>query len=668
MRQSLFSFALSISLGATLWLGVPYTLHANDSAQPTAVKAVEIGQKIPDARWTDYQGKEWKTEEFRGKKAIVYAFVGTQCPLAKMYSAKLVELQKQFEGKQVAFVAVDSNVQDSLAEMAAHARKYQIEFPFVKDPDQNWADLLGITRTPEVCVVDEKGRLAYRGKIDDQYGIGFLREQANEQPLVDAIESVLAGRAVETPITKAPGCLIGRKRSVAESEDGAAASSVTYAEQVSRILQKRCVSCHRPDEIGPMDLSNYDDASSWADMVLEVVREGRMPPWHASPDHGEFANDRRMTQEEIDTLETWASLGTPRGNPEREPEPLSFVEGWQLASTPDLVVPMAKKPFAVPAKGDVKYQYFVSDLNNAEDIWVRGMEIVPGNRAVVHHILIFVRDKNDKKNRAFGGERGFLVGYVPGTRVERMPEGMAKRIPANSELVFQVHYTPIGTAQEDLSKVGFWFADKASITHEVQTTSSVQTNLRIPPNEANYKTAAMLPEELPACDLLSMSPHMHLRGKAFRYTAVYPDKQREVLLDIPAYDFNWQTEYRLAAKKPLPAGTRIFCEAVFDNSTKNLNNPDPNSWVAWGDQTYEEMMIGYFHIAVPIDPKTGVSKPLEKVGRGTSPTPSQIFNFLDTDGDDKLLREQVPERMLPLFDRLDKNRDKVLERSELPPG
>lgn len=672
MRRSLFSFGFSVSFGTALLLGDAYALHAVETIQsvanqPVTIKPVEIGQKIPDTKWTDYQGKEWASNEFRGKKAVVYAFIGTQCPLAKMYSAKLVELQKQFEEKQVAFVAVDSNVQDSLAEMAAHARKYQIDFPFVKDPDQNWADLLGVTRTPEVCVVDDKGRLVYRGKIDDQYSIGVIRETASEQPLVDAIESVLSGRAVESPITKTPGCLIGRKRSVAEATEGASNGSVTYAEQVSRILQKRCVSCHRPEEIGPMDLSNYDDASSWADMVLEVVREGRMPPWHASPDHGEFSNDRRMTQEEIDTLETWASLGTPRGNPDKEPEPLRFAEGWQLASTPDLVVPMSKEPFQVPAKGDVKYQYFIADINNKEDVWVRGMEIVPGNRAVVHHVLIFVRDKNDKR-RDLGGERGFLVGYVPGTRVEMMPEGMAKRIPANSQLVFQVHYTPIGTPQEDLSKVGFWFADKSTVTHEVQTTSSVQINLRIPPNEANYKTSAMLPEELPACDLLSMSPHMHLRGKAFRYTAVYPDKTREVLLDIPQYDFNWQTEYRLAAKKPLPAGTRIFCEAVFDNSPKNLNNPDPNSWVSWGDQTYEEMMIGYFHIAVPIDPATGASKPLEKVGRNQSPTPSQIFNFLDTDGDDKLLRDQVPARMLPLFDRLDKNRDKVLERSELPPG
>jgi len=259
---------------------------------------------------------------------------------------------------------------------------------------------------------------------------------------------------------------------------------------------------------------------------------------------------------------------------------------------------MREKPFDIPAKGDVRYQYFLADLKNTEELWVNGMELVPGNREIVHHILVFVREKGSRR-QDLGGARSFLVGYVPGTRAEMMPEGYAKRIPANSELIFQVHYTPNGIAQKDLSKVGFITADPAKITHEVITTSAVNPGFRIPPREANYRTTAMLPERLPECELLSLSPHMHVRGKSFRYTLVYPDKRREILLDVPHYDFNWQTEYRLKEKMALPKGTKIFCEAVFDNSAGNLNNPDPNSWVKWGDQTYEEMMIGYFHYAVP---------------------------------------------------------------------
>ena len=596
------------------------TTAASDTNASSFSEKSSIGSKLESFTLTDYQGKEWKLEDFQTKNAIVFAFIGTQCPLAKLYSAKLVELEAQFRNRGIVFVAVDSNVQDSLAEMAAHARKFSLDFPFLKDPSQMLADRIGVTRTPEVCVVDSDSKIRYLGRVDDQFGIGYTKEKATKHEMVDAIEAILAKQEVEVPMTTAPGCLLGRApRDTAKSEN------VTYSDQVSRILQTRCISCHRPGEIGPMDLGNYEDASAWADMIVEVIDEGRMPPWHASESVGKFENDRRMPAAEIETIKNWARGGAIRGDKSKEPAPLQFVAGWQLDREPDLVIPMRDKPYQVPARGEVQYQYFVADPKLTEDKWINGMEIVAGNRSVVHHILVFVREKGSKQ-KGLMGERGFLAGYVPGTRVEWMPAGAAKRIPANSELVFQIHYTPNGTAQEDLSKVGFWFADAKSITHEVQTTSSVQTNFRIPPKDPDYKTTAMQPDELPNCELLSMSPHMHVRGKSFRYTAVYPDGKREMLLDVPKYDFNWQTEYRLQEKKQLPNGTRIFCEASFDNSANNLNNPNPNSWVQWGDQTYEEMMIGYFHVSIPIDPKTGRAPELKKAAAGTPFGGSDIRN------------------------------------------
>lgn len=625
----------------------------------TNSEGASIGSKIDVFLLTDFQGKEWSMKDFPSKKAIVFAFVGTQCPLAKLYTSKLVELERGYRDRGVAFVAIDSNVQDSLAEMAAHARKFSMDFAFLKDPSQELADRMGATRTPEVCVIDGDNKIRYRGRIDDQFGIGYTKDKATKKELIDALEAILANADVATTSAAASGCLIGRG-----SRDTVKSESITYSDQVSRILQNRCVSCHRPGEIGPMDLGNYEDAAAWADMIVEVIDEGRMPPWHASESYGSFENDRRMPAAEIETVKNWARGGTTRGDSSKEPAPIKYVDGWQLGRAPDVVIPMRDKPYNVPAGGEVQYQYFVADPNLTEDTWVNGMEIVPGNRAVVHHILVFVREKGNNK-KGLNGERGFLAGYVPGTRVERMPEGMAKRIPANSELVFQIHYTPNGTAQEDLSKVGFWFADAKTITHEVQTTSSVQTNFRIPPKDGNYKTTAMQPDELPNCELLSMSPHMHVRGKSFRYTAMYPDGNKEILLDVPKYDFNWQTEYRLSEKKKVPSGTRIFCEAAFDNSANNLSNPNPNAWVQWGDQTYEEMMIGYFHISIPIDPKLGRAPDLKKAG-SARPSPAQVFAMLDTDLDGKLLRDEVPKQLLPMFDRLDANKDKVLEKTELP--
>jgi len=632
-----------------------------------ATGVVPIGSQVPEFRLTDSLGKEWALSDFKNKKAVVFAFLGTQCPLAKLYSAKLVELEKQYRSKNVAFVAVNSNVQDSLAEMNAHARKYGIEFPFLKDPSQELADVTGATRTPEVCVVDQQLRIRYRGRIDDQYGIGYTKDAASTSELADALEAILSDSKIVSTSIAASGCLIGR--GPRDSKDDASSPSITYAQQVSRILQARCVSCHRPGEIGPMDLSNYDDASAWADMIAEVVDDRRMPPWHASPDHGTFENDRRMPDAEIDAIKTWVMAGAPRGDSSQEPEPLKFVEGWQLPREPDLVIAMRDKPVDVPARGDVKYQYFVADPKLSEDSWVNGMEIVPGNPSIVHHILVFIRDKGNKK-KSLNAERGFLAGFVPGTRVEMMPKGMAKRIPANSELVFQIHYTPNGTAQTDLSKIGFWMVDPKSVTHEVQTTSSVQPQLKIPPKASNYKTSALQPEDLPDCELLSMSPHMHVRGKSFRYTAIYPDGHKEILIDVPEYDFNWQTEYRLKEKMKIPAGTRMFCEASFDNSADNLNNPDPNAWVYWGDQTYEEMMIGYFQISVPVNSSLGraadVAKTSKKASAPKQPTPMQIFMMLDSDQDDRILKAEIPQKLIPAFEKLDKNDDGVVEKSELP--
>ncbi len=284
------------------------------------------------------------------------------------------------------------------------------------------------------------------------------------------------------------------------------------------------------------------------------------------------------------------------------------------------------------------------------------------NRSVVHHILVFIRKKGSREN--IDGERSFFFGYVPGTRVAPMPTGLAKRLPKDSEFIFQVHYTPVGTEQEDQSRFGLVFADPSTVTHEVKTTSAVQVNLNIPPNEANYTTDAMLPEELPECTLLSMSPHMHLRGKSFRYTALLPDGQKQPLLDIPKYDFNWQTEYRLSEGMKLPAGTRIFCEAAFDNSVKNLNNPNPNAWVHWGDQTYEEMMIGYFHVSVPVD--SGSDLVSKKKARQRSQSALQIFASLDKNNDDRLTQDEVPDRLKKTVEKLDRNGDGILEKAEVP--
>ncbi len=290
------------------------------------------------------------------------------------------------------------------------------------------------------------------------------------------------------------------------------------------------------------------------------------------------------------------AAGAPEGNPADLPEPRRYVDGWQLPKEPDLILNVSPKPFNVPATGEVKYQYFLVDPEFKEDKWVSAAQIIPGNRSVVHHVLVFARPKGERGD--LGGERGFLFGYVR-ARLPSISSRHSQTYSAGSQLVFQVHYTPVGTPQTDQSKLGLVFVDPAQVQREVKTTSAVQPRLNIPPGDDNYSVSATLPETLPDCELLGMAPHMHLRGKSFRYTLLSADKSRQVLLDIPRYDFNWQTAYRMAEPLKIAAGAKILCDASFDNSAKNLNNPDPTARVHWGDQTTDEMMIGYFDILVP---------------------------------------------------------------------
>jgi mono/diheme cytochrome c family protein len=632
---------------------------AAETAETTAV-----GSRIDLAELslTDFRGKQWTSEDFNDADFVVYAFLGVECPLAKLYTTRLIELKERFADSPIAWCGVDANVQDSLRDMAAHARRYDWELPFVKDPDQTLASLLGATRTPEVCIVSREGKLLYRGRIDDQYGIGYVREEPTQFDLKDALDALLAGEPVPNSDVAAVGCVIGRRRPVDDN------SEVTYSNQIVRLLQDRCVSCHREGDIGPMAFTDYDEVAGWSEMILEVVDERRMPPWHASPEFGHFENDRRLSDEEMDLIRRWVRAGAPKGDESQLPKPPTYVQGWQADREPDMVVDVSPEPYSIPATGEVEYKYFKVDPELAEDKWIVASEFVPGNRQVVHHILAFARPKGTRGG--LNGARGFLAGYVPGTRVDPLPAGIAKKLPADSELIFQVHYTPIGTETTDQSKFGLWFIDPAEVTHELSTTSAVQPRLSIPPGDDDYRVVAMLPERLPDCELVSFSPHMHLRGKSFRYSAVLPDGEREVLLDVPEYDFNWQTEYRLSTFKKMPKGSRIFCEAKFDNSDRNPNNPDPSQTVRWGDQTDDEMMIGYFHVVTALErDEDGGAKSAEisdAMPDFRKMNPSQIFDALDTNGDDRLEEGEVPAALRRVIGRLDRNKDNVLTRDEVP--
>ncbi len=425
-------------LMATICLLTP-RLGAADVESP-------IGKQIEEFSLHDFRGKVHNLSDYKDSKAVVVAFIGIECPLAKLYVSRLEQIAADFGDKGVTVLAIDSNRQDSMTELTGFATRHKLTFPVLKDPDNKVADLFDAKRTPEAYLLDANGVVQYYGRIDDQYGqhlgengkrISYQLTEPRRKDLVIAVEETLAGNKISQPLTEAVGCLIGRVPDVKPTGE------ITFTKHISRILNKRCVECHRDGEIAPMSLTDYDEVAGWSEMIREVVDEERMPPWHANPEHGEFVNDCRLSGEEKEQIFAWVENGSPEGDPADLPEPPTFVDGW-MAGTPDQIVYMSDEPFQVAAEGTVEYQFFEVDPGWTEDKWIKVAESRPGNRAVVHHILCFVRSPSG--GQGFG--RGIGIGYAPGTPPIVFDSETAMYVPAGSKLLFQLHYTPNGTASK----------------------------------------------------------------------------------------------------------------------------------------------------------------------------------------------------------------------------
>jgi len=431
---------------------------------------------------------------------------------------------------------------------------------------------------------------------------------------------------------------------------GASAGEVTFNKDVAPIFFNKCTECHRPGEIAPMSLLTYNVARPWARAIREKVLNREMPPWHADPSHGEFANDRSLTRREIDTIAAWVDSGAKQGNPADLPAAPNYVEGWSIGK-PDVVLTMPQE-VTIAASGPDEYQYFAVPTRFTEDRYIQAVEVRPGNRKVVHHLVVFVQPPPMKTSQpraegsagdstsgaaasdttlyldgrvertkpdapvyddgcslpnGGGGFRrdvskgeplpGILAEYLPGNRGEVLAPGSAKRIPAGSTLVFQVHYAKsTGEVQKDRSSIGLIFAT-------LQPRKVIDTKLifngyfSIPPGAASHRTTACWTLSSDA-EIVSLTPHMHVRGKAMEIRAIYADGRSEVLLNVPAYKFSWQTIYYLKRPLPIPKGTRIAVTTLFDNSPENKYNPDPTRAVRWGEPTYDEMLAAFIDYAV----------------------------------------------------------------------
>ncbi len=561
-----------------------------------------LGKQVANFTLRDFQGKPYALADLADKQAVVVAFLGTECPLAVLYAPRLEELAGRYADRGVAFIGINSNQQDSLSEIEAYVKKHKLSFPLLKDVGNEVADALGAVRTPEVFLLDKDHVIRYWGRIDDQYVVGRQRDAVTREDLALALDELLAGKPITTAVTEAPGCHIGR---VYKPDPNA---KVTYTGDIAAVLNRRCVECHREGEIAPFTLTSYDDAVGWAETIAEVIKDGRMPPWHADPQYGHFSNDCRMSDAEKQLVYDWVAAGAPEGRPAALPKPPHFTAGWRLPRV-DQEIFMDDKPFHVPAEGTVNYKYYRVNTGFTEDKWIQGAQCKAGNTRVVHHIIVFVRPPQRGKRNAQGSgiARDFLAATAPGAAPMILADGMAKLVPAGSDLIFQVHYTPCGSPQEDLSSIGLMFADPKSVKKEVSTVAAENNLLFIPPRTPDYKTSGWHTFRRDTL-LLSMFPHMHVRGKAFRYQVRYPDGREEILLDVPRYDFNWQQTYLLSEPKLLPKGTRLQCVAHYDNSADNIANPNPNRIVHFGEQTWDEMLIGFMEVTEADPPSDDKAK------------------------------------------------------------
>jgi thiol-disulfide isomerase/thioredoxin len=623
-----------------------------------------VGRYVADVTFSDLSGKPHKLSEFAGKKATVVAMTSTSCPLSQKFLPSLAELARQFATRGVAFVLVNPIDSDRMVDLQAAEKSLDGQALYVWDKEQKLAAAVGAETTTDVIVLDASRTVVYHGCVDDQYGIGYALDAPRHRYLGDALEALLAGRSNFVAATEAPGCLLDLE------QESAAAGSISYHNRISRLLQRHCVECHREGGVAPFALTSYKDVVSHAPMIRQVVESAIMPPWFAAPHEGRaspWANDRSLSADEKSDLLGWIAEGKAEGDPRDAPQPRTFAEGW-LIGKPDAVFEFAQ-PVAVKATGTMPYQNVVVETHLSEEKWVQAIEVRPGARQVVHHVLVFARGESDSgatRDEAADERMGYWGIYVPGNSTLVYPEGYAKRLPKGAKFRFQVHYTPNGTATEDVTRIGLVFA-KQPPRHEVHVAGIVNTRLNIPPGAEDHREAATLRVPFDV-QVLAFLPHMHLRGKAARYEVTRGDGQPQTLLDIPRYDFNWQLLYRYAEPLALARGDTIKFTAWYDNSEKNPANPDPAKTVRWGPQTFDEMQLGY----------------VEYIVAGAGPTEAGeterrfAFGVLDKDGDGALSKEELRQiaessprlkdnlaLLDVIFQRLDADGSGKLERNEL---
>ena len=546
---------------------------------------------LPGLRLETIKAKLYSLEKL--SKPFVLLFLSTQCPVANQYIPRLNRLHETYPDTEL--FGIYSNQEDSVDIIAQHVQKMKITFPVVKDFDSKLAQQIGASMTPQAFLIDRHGEICYFGSIDDNR----YSNRVKNTYLVSAIEEMLEGKKILIPKTQSFGCTIHQAE---KSTD-----QVTYTRHIAPILQRHCQNCHRPDQVAPFSLLNYEDAKIWSTEIVSYTQERLMPPWKAIEGYGEFKQEKRMENWEIDLLSKWVESGMEKGNLTDLPIPVVFSNGWTLGQ-PDLIVKMPAS-YDVPAEGEDEYRHFVIPTDFEKDMYVSAFDVKPGNRRVVHHVIVYLDtsgrarelDAEDPKlgYARFGGTgfetAGWLGGWAPGIMPSPHPVGTGYLLPKGADIVLQIHYYKTGRVESDLSQVGLYFC-KLSDPKQVYVDMAINNRFQIPAGNSNYEVTA---EWKPESDVyaVSVSPHMHLIGRDMRVTAVFPNGKKQDLIWIKDWDFSWQSIYYFQQPIFIPVGTVVRAVGHFDNSAGNPNNPNqPPKVVTWGEKTTDEMFIAFLDV------------------------------------------------------------------------
>lgn len=556
--------------------------------------AIAVQDRVDNFRLLDHTGASHELYYYNDAKAIAFMVQGNGCPIVRNGMPRFEELRAEFASQGVEFFLLNSNLQDNRASIGKEVEKYGYNIPVLVDETQLIGEALNLVRTGEVFVVDPKTwTVAYQGLIDDRLAYENQKKEASEHYLRDALANMVAGEAVELASTKGIGCLINFPEQQAMAK--AKHAEISYSEDVAPILMENCVSCHREGGLGPWAMNDYNMVRGFSLMIREVLRTKRMPPWHADPVVGHWSNDRSLTAEEVKTVVHWIEAGAPRGEGEdilatNTTEYFDW-DAEDKMGPPDYVINIPATE--VPATGIVDYKYYFVENTIPENVWIKAAEIMPGDRTVLHHVITtFGYDITEGENAGEFKRIGGLRGYAPGLNNDGFPEGTGVMLPANAKFEFQMHYTPAGKQTVDESKMGVW-VHKEKPEHQMISMFMANGRIKIPAGAANHAETAeqAIPKD---AWMYSLMPHAHFRGKAAEFRADYPDGTSEVLLSVPNYDFNWQTTYEFAEPKFMPAGTKLVQTNWWDNSGRNVANPDPSIEVTWGEQSHEEMLFGAY--------------------------------------------------------------------------